>query len=296
MKSRKLYKKSAPRVVGQIFSLSLLLPLLSNAAPFITATVSSASSPGSILQGTSVITGHFPNFVAIAADRGGRRRLGGSSNVENVDVCKIAAVGSRHLLSYTTVDIQADVNNPEDHLLKRAASIIKFAPDKEHIETTVWKIAESEANIAADWSRRDPTSFNRQPSDERGPSITVANVDDDGKINVFIIEIKVIEKADHKLFGQFDVKALQQGEVAFGAKAANARDELISGRTQRSQEDHKVLSSLLEAKTLSRFREAAVNFVDLTKIWYPNEVFGGTDFAVLTPAGIFWLGRHDGCE
>lgn len=290
MKSREWCIKNAPKPGGRLSLICLLLLVILSDVQVASSENLLNESTGSVRHGTAVVTGHFPHIVAVAADRGGRRRVQGSSREENVEVCKIAAVRNRFLLSYTTMDIQTDVNDPEDHLLQRAAAVINRAPLEEPLERIVWQIAEREANVMANWNKQEPRFFEMQPLGERGPSITVSHMDVEGKSNVFIIELKMIEHADHEFSPIFEVKSVEQGAIAFGARATDVRNELLDRQTGRSHKRRKVLTALLAANTLTRFRQAALDFIDLAKVWYPGDVFGATDFAILTPAGISWLG------
>ena len=296
MKLREWCLKSALRLGGRTFLVCLLFSVIYGDAGAASAELYSDEPTGSVRYGTAVLTGHFSHLVAIAADQGGRRRVQGYSQEEDVEVCKIAAVKNRFLLSYTTMDIQMDVNDPEDHVLQRAAAIINQALPEEPLETIVWQIAERESNVMANWSKREPRFFETQPLDERGPSITVAHMDVEGNSNVFIIELKMIEHADHEFSPVFEVKSVEQGEIAFGARATSVRKELLDMQTRRSRKRRVVLTALLKANTLTRFRQAALRFIDLAKIWYPRDVFGATDFVILTPAGISWLGLGRDCH
>lgn len=240
----------------------------------------------SVTHGTAIVTSHLPGLILIGADSGGRRRLQDSHDEEIKSVCKIAAVGSRFLLSFSTMDIQNDVSDPNDHLLKRASTIVKEAFPSEPVESILWKIAQSEAKVMVMWNEQDPDFFAAQVPEERGPAITLAHMDEEGHSEVLIAELKMEEEAAGSFLPAFTIRVVQPGETAFGAKAAAVRKELLAKETKRARAKSGSLAALDQAYTPRKLRKAIRNFISIAKAWYPRDVFGVTDLAALTLSGV----------
>ena len=194
------------------------------------------------------------------------------------------------------LDIQNNVADPEDHLLSRAASIVRAATLGEPTESIIWKIAQREAKAMETWDEQDPHFFPTQAPSERGPAITIAHMDELGNAEVLIAELTMLDKGAGKFVPHFSIRGLQQNETAFGAKAGTVREELLAAQTIRSRKEIGSLGTLDRASTPRELRRATLHFINIAETWYPVDVFGHVDFAVLTPKGVELSGIKRKCR